>query len=413
MERFNPFSEDFRRNPYTVYARLRSREPVNRFMGTWVLTRYRDVVAVLKDRRFSSTLFPDTVRKSKPDFGDPPPDPVEAFVAKAIVFTENPDHARLRHLVNPSFNAKAMEAERPLIERVVDELLGRVLAKGYCDGVSELADLVPLYVTAERIGLPREIALDIRTWVHEVRRLLDPGLMTRADYRSAYDALHAFLKVLRSMLPGRRERPGHDLISQLLAARHGEDRLTDDEVMLTCIMSFVAGTETTKFLIGNGVLAFLQHPEELRRLRERPELLANAVDEVLRYDAPLQQTKRVALADVEVSGVTIRKGEQVLLCLGAANRDPEQFADPDRFDISRGKSNAHIGFGYGMRGCLGGIMASLEAKVAFERLFLRDLNIELAGAELHWQKESRILRGPSELPLRITRRAAAARPVAA
>src|SRR5712691_12940876 len=312
--RFNPFGEEFRRNPYSVYAQLRSREPLHRFMGTWVLTRYRDIVAALKDRRFSSTLFPDTVKKNKPDFGDPPPDPVEAFIAKAIVFTENPDHARLRRLVNPSFNADAIEAERVLIERVVDEFLSRALARGGCDGIAEFADLVPLYVTAERIGLPRAIYTNIRDWVHETRRLLDPGLMTKADYRRAYDGLHAFISVLRELLPQRRAHPGHDLMSQLLAGRHGADELTDDEVMLTCIMSFVAGTETTKFLIGNGVLAFLQHPEEIGRLRERPQLLGNAVEEVLRFDAPLQQTKRVALKDVQIDGITIREGEQVLLC---------------------------------------------------------------------------------------------------
>jgi cytochrome P450 len=401
--RFNPFGEEFRRDPYAVYARLRSQQPMHRVMGTWVLTRHCDVAAVLKDRRFSSALFPQTVRKNKPDFGEPHFDPVEAFMAKAIVFTENPDHARLRHLVNPCFGALAIEAERPMIERVVDELILAALSKTPCDGIGDIADLVPLHVTAERIGLPRAAFMDIRDWVHEIRQLLDPGLMTRADYCRTYSALHGFLGLLRTLLPQRRAKPGPDLISQLLAARHSGDRLTDDEIMLSCIMSFVAGTETTKFLIGNGMLALLQHPQEMQRLRVHPRWLGNTIEEVLRYDAPLQQTKRVALADVQLGGTTVHKGEQVLLCLAAANRDPALFPEPNRFDIARANSNAHVGFGHGMRGCLGATMASLEAQVVFERLFMRDLHVQLCTTQLQWQTESRILRGLSRMPLKITR----------
>lgn len=401
--RFNPFSEEFYRDPYSVYRRLRSTEPFHRFMGTWVLTRYRDVTTILRDRRFSSMLFPETIARNKPYFKNVERDPIEAFAAKAIVFTENPDHTRLRQLVNPSFNPKAIQRERPLIERVADELLQEGLVKGHMDGIADFAEPLPLKVTAERIGLPKEILPDVRDWTHVIRQLLDPGSMTKDVYEHVYDALYAFIDRLRRILPERRSNPGHDLMSQLLASHHRGDKLTDDEVMLTCIMSFVAGTETTKFLIGNGILALLRHPDQLQNLHDNPHSIGRAVNEVLRYDAPLQQTKRVALEDVALAEVTIKKDEQVLLCLGAANRDPEQFDEPDRFNITRNNIHTHLGFGHGMRTCLGGVMASLEAEVAFQKLFLGDIQVELASADLQWQRESRILRGLTELPLRISR----------
>ncbi len=405
--RFNPFGDAFRRDPYAVYADLRRREPMHRVMGTWILTRYDDVAAVLKDRRFSSALFAQTVSKNKPELGNAGFDPIDAFMAKAIVFTENPDHARLRHLVSPCFSREAIGAERPMIERIVDDLIAAALGAGGCDGIDDLADRVPLQVTIERIGLPRACAMAVRGDVHDIRHLLDPGMMSRADYRRADGALKRLVNRLRSMLPQRRAQPGHDLMSQLIAARHGDDRLSDDEIVLSCIMAFVAGTETTKFLIGNGLLALLQHPAQAERLRAQPHLLANTIDEVLRYDAPLQQTKRIALADVPLGGITIRKNEQVLLCLAAANRDPDRFPDPDRFDIARTNSAAHLAFGWGMRGCLGAPMASLEAEVVFERLFLRDLGLQLGAAQLPWQTESRILRGLHKMPLRVSRSRAA------
>lgn len=406
--RFNPFSAEFRSDPYAVYRRLREEDPLHRIMGTWVLTRYRDVRAVLRDRRFSSILFPETVRKNKPNFDDGAGDPISAFVVKAIVFTENPDHARLRQLVEPSFCRARIEHERPMIEGVIAELIDDALTKGGMDGVDEFADLVPLRVTSARIGLPRNIVGDVRGWVHDVRRILDPSLMTKDDYERAHCSLIAFLDVLRGILAQRRAGIGDDLMSELISRRYGDDRLTDDEVLLTCIMSFVAGTETTKYLITNGIFAFLRHPDQLQRLRRKPALMKNVVDEAVRFDAPLQQTKRIALEDVPFAGVTIKEGEQVLLCLGAANRDPEQFPDPDRFDIERADSHAHIGFGYGMRGCVGGAMASLEAEVAFAKLFLGDVDVRLAAASPRWQEESRILRGLSELPLRVAVRTPAA-----
>lgn len=401
--KFNPFGGGFVQDPYATYFRLRQSEPVHRFLGVWVITGHDDVVTVLRDRRFSSSLFPKIIDQRKPDFHDAN-DPITAFIAKAIVFTENPDHARLLKLISPYFTQQAIDAELPAIERVVDGLLQRIPLDSPFDGMAELADVVPLHVTANRLGLPEGIRPAVKKWVHDVRMLLDPGLMTERQYRAAYEALLNFLPPLRAILTDRKHAPKGDLISKLISSRHGTDCLTDEEIVLLSIMTFVAGTETSKYFIGNGILAFLENPEQMRLLRRRPELLDRAASEVLRFNAPLQQTKRVAVENVQIGDVLIQKGEQVLLCLGAANRDPAVFPDPDAFRIDRDNSAKHVGLGYGMRNCLGGGLAFALACTVFERLFLQDIEPQLVMGDIAWQRKSRILRGPEQLHMRLRRR---------
>ncbi|HEU5319329.1 MAG TPA: cytochrome P450 [Methylomirabilota bacterium] len=396
--RFNPFSEEFRRDPYAVYRRLREAEPMHRVLGMWVLTRYADVAAVLRDRRFSSRLFPDAIEQHQPKGGQRF-HRIESFIAKAIVFTDNPDHSRLRRLVGGCFSPEAVEAERPHVEALVDRLLDRALAAGGMEAMGEFADEIPLHVTADRLGLPEDGRRQVREWTHLIRFLLDPSLMAPDDYVRVEAAAAAFMEYVRPLVGERRARPTADVITRLLESRAGDDRLSEDEVILTCIMSFVAGHETTKYLIGNGLLALLQHPAQRARLRGEPGRVGAAVDEVLRYDAPLQQTKRVALEDVDVGGQTIRRGDKVLLCLGAANHDPARFERPEVFDIGR-TDNAHFGFGYGMRACLGGALAHLEAAVALSRFTARAPDPALTDEPLAWQDHSRILRGLTRLPIR-------------
>lgn len=401
--RFNPFSDQFRIDPYRVYRTLREREPMHRVMGMWVLTRYADIVTVLRDRRFSSSLIPNAIRKHKPKAASAGFDPIEGFIAKAIVFTENPDHVRLRRLVNGCFNAEAVAAERAHVEALVERLLDPLLAAGGMEAMEDYADPIPLHVTCDRIGLPMELRPSVRQWTHHVRFLLDPSLMTPADYAKVDSVLRDFMDALRPILDERRRRPGEDLVSRLLAARSGGDRLNDEEVILTCIMSFVAGHETTKYLIGNSLLAMAEHPGQYALLRREPGRIEAAIDEVLRFDPPLQQTKRLALEDIELGGEMVRAGDSLLLCLGAGNRDPARFPDPDRFDIGR-DDPAHLALGYGMRACLGGALAHMEAEVALAAIARRVERIELAEpeAELDWQNHSRILRGLRRLPLRLS-----------
>jgi cytochrome P450 len=396
--KFDPFSPSFFEDPYPTYRALREHDPRHRAFGMWVLTRYDDVIATLRDRRFSSRLIPDTIRRFKPTVDGP--DWVDGFVKKAIVFTEEPDHARLRRLVRDLFDPKAIEAERRRLEAIVERLLDGMTDGAVVEVIETFADRIPLDFNCERLGIPEEMRVRVRDWSHEVRFLLDPGLLSPRQYSRLQETTTDFATYLGTLVEDRLGHPKDDVISRLLAARHGEDRLARDEVVLLSMMTFVAGHETTKYLIGNGILALLEHPEEANKLRSAPELAASAVDELLRFNPPLQYTKRIAIEDVELTGTSIRTDDKVLVCLAAANRDPAQFPDPERFDISRA-DRGQLGLGYGMRACLGGTMAHLETQIALASFVRRWRGFELATERLDWQNKSRILRGVDQLPLRV------------
>lgn len=402
---FNPFSPAFRLDPYPTYRNLRERAPVKRIMGSWLVSRYSDVAYVLRDRRFSSSRIPDLVKRGRRgsdgsgSYRDH--EGIESFIAKAIVFTENPDHSRLRRLVNNIFSAKAVAADRPRIEAIGRRLLERPLADGGMELIGDFADKLPMYLMCERLGVSWNMGPTLRDWAQDTRLLLDPTLMSKEDYIRVEDVLQSALAYFQEIIEERKRNPGEDVISVLLANRDKEDRLNEREVALTCIMSFVAGHETTKHLIGNGAVALLEHPDQVAKLRAKPALIDNTVEEVLRYNAPLQQTKRIAIKEAEISGFTIRDGDQVLLLLGAANHDPEVFADPDRFLVERSNARDHMGFGHGMRACLGGGLAHAEASTAYQLLFCGDFAVSLATETLEWQDESVILRGLRRFPVHL------------
>lgn len=414
--RFNPFSAEFRRDPYPMYRDLRQARPVHKTMGMWVLTRYHDVRAVLRDRSFSAGLIPElvsrhssrtvdagTVDAGTGQAGSSAVQRIRRLGEKSLVFTDNPEHARLRGLVNPVFTPQAFAALRPGIERVAADLVARALRQGGMDAVTDLAAPLPLAVLCDWMDLPPGLREDVGPWTHEVRFLLEPGLMTADDFTRVAGVVETFAAALAELVGARRARPGTDLISRLAGAvTGGGDRLSDEEAAFVAIMCFVAGHETTKSLIGNGLLALLRHPEQGRRLRDRPGLAASAAHEALRYDSPLQLTKRAATRDIEIGGQRIRAGDQLLLCLGAANRDPEAFDRPDEFDVGR-NADGHLAFGFGMHGCLGGMLASLQAEVAFGCLYRCGApprpGAPLDSGSLDWQDHSFIVRGLRHLPV--------------
>lgn len=397
--RFNPFSDEFRRDPYPLYRRLRETQPVHRTLGMWVLTRHADVQAVLRDRTFSAGLIPQLVRKQAGRVSGEDVARIERLGRKSLVFTDNPDHARLRGLVNRVFTAQAVATLRPIVEKVADRLVTQACRGGGMDAITEFAAPLPVAVLCEWMALPDALREHVGQWTHDIRFLLEPGLMKGDDFTHVCEVVEAFVSALDEVVDARRRNPGDDLISRLLATETGGgDRLTDEELIFVCIMCFVAGNETTKSLIGNGLLALLAHPGQAALLRARPELTKSAANEALRYDSPLQLTKRLATRDVEVGGTRIPAGEQVLLCLGSANRDPDVFAEPDGFDITR-DAKGHLAFGHGMHGCLGGMLAELQAEVAFECLMRRTESIDAATDDLHWQDHSFIVRGLRNLPV--------------
>ncbi|WP_084479041.1 cytochrome P450 [Nocardia jejuensis] len=393
--RFNPFSADFRRDPYPLYRQLRETAPVHRTLGMWVLTRHADARAVLQDRSFSAGLIPQLVSEQAARLGHRDVARIERLGRKSLVFTDNPDHARLRGLVNRVFTARAVAELRPLVSRVAADLMARARSAGGMDVIADFAAPLPISVLCEWMALPEQLRERVGPWTHDIRFLLEPGMMKAADFVRVVEVVEEFTDALEALLAERRAHPGTDLISRLLAARTaGGDTLTDEELIFVCIMCFVAGNETTKSLVGNGVLALLRHPEQAALLRRDPGLAKAVVGETLRYDCPLQLTKRVATRDVAIGGAVIRDGDQVLICLGAANRDPEVFDRPDEFDLTR-DTGAHLAFGHGMHGCLGGLLAELQAEIAFEHLG----HLEPRATELQWQDHSFIVRGLTSLPV--------------
>lgn len=399
--RFNPFSAEFRRDPYPLYRQLRSTQSVHRTLGMWVLTRHADVLGVLRDRTVSAALIPQLISQQAKRLSQDNVERIGRLGLKSLVFTDNPDHVRLRGLVNRVFTPQATAKLRPRIAAVVERLVQHAWDDGGMDAVTDFAAPLPITVMSDWMALPDTLRGHLGQWTHDIRFLLEPGLMKADDFARVCDVVEVFADALDAVVADRRSRPGDDLISQLLAAETtGGDKFSDEELVFVCIMCFVAGNETTKSLIGNGLLALLQHPNESARLRRRPELLKNTVAEALRYDSPLQLTKRLATRDVEIGGKQVRQGDQILLCLGAANRDPAVFSRPDEFDITRG-ARGHLAFGHGMHGCVGRLLAEVQAEVAFERLYRRAEHLELAASQLEWQDHSFIVRGLKRLPVSV------------
>jgi hypothetical protein len=399
--RFNPFDPDFRRDPYPVYRSLRESRPVHRTLGMWVLTRHADVRDVLRDRTFSAGLIPQLVNAQAARLGATGVERIERLGRKSLVFTDNPDHARLRGLVNNVFTAPAIARLRPLVVRTAEALVDRACAEGAMDAVADLAEPLPIAVLCEWMALPEGLRRHVGAWTHDIRFLLEPGLMKGTDLTRVRDVVEDFAAALDAVVADRRNQPGDDLVSHLLAAETtGGDRLGDEEIVFVCIMCFVAGNETTKALIGNALLALLRNPDHAARLRDEPGSAGDVVREAVRYDSPLQLTKRLTTRDIELGGERIRAGDQMLLCLGAANRDPEAFDRPDEFDPARDPTG-QLGFGFGMHGCLGGLLAQLQAEIVLGCLFRRAARIELVAGELEWQDHSMIVRGLTRLPVAV------------
>lgn len=403
--RFNPFGADFRRDPYPQYRALREADPVHRTLGMWVLTRHADVTTVLRDRTYGAGLIPQLVERQaqrlhgRADVTAEGVARIARLARTSLVFTDDPDHARLRGLVNRVFTAAAVAELRPRVDAIVEDLLHPVAGE-VTDAVADLAAPLPVRVLSDWMALPPDLAARVGSWTHDIRFLLEPGLMGPDELARACEVVETFGDALGGIVAERRRAPGEDLLSRLTAAGTAAgDRLGDEEVVFVGIMCFVAGTETTTALVANGLLALLGHPEQAELLHRRPELARGAVGEVLRYDGPLQLTKRLATRDLDIDGRSVTAGDQILLCLGAANRDPAVFDAPNDFDITR-DPRRHLAFGHGMHGCLGGALAELQAEVALARLVGGPLCPRLAADDVTWQDRSMIVRGPTAVPVR-------------
>lgn len=392
---FNPFDPGFIADPYPAYARLREEDPVHRSpMGFWVLSRYDDVVGLLRDPRFGRGGF-DQLFQAR--FG-------EAGFDMSMLFRDPPDHTRLRALVSKAFTPRVVEQMRGHIQEIVDGLLDRVQGAGRMDVIADLAYPLPVTVICEMLGVPTGERDRFRAWSLDIARSLDAiALPTGPEViERGRAARHALADYFRVLIAERRAAPRPDLLSDLIAAEEQGDRLSEGELMSTLILLLVAGHETTVNLVGNGTLALLRHPAELGRLRADPGLVESAVEELLRYDGPVQRTGRIAAADVDIAGTAIPAGALVTGLIGSANRDPAHFADPDRLDVGR-TDNRHLAFGWGIHFCLGAPLARLEGQLAFGTLLRRLPDLALDTTEPRWRVGS-VLRGLEALPVRFTPR---------
>jgi len=394
MNSFNPMDPEFLADPYPTYRRLRTEDPVHHSpLDFWVLTRYEDVVAVLRDPRFIKEPLVAFVAAR---FGAAVP----PGVGVSMLDRDPPDHTRLRSLVSKAFTPRVVEGLRPRIQEIVDSLITRAEAAGSMELIEEVAYPLPVNVICEMLGVPVEDHERFKGWSLDIARGLDSILLPPESEvpRRSGAARHAMGDYFRGLVAERRASPRGDLLSALIAAEEAGDKLSEDELLATCILLLIAGHETTVNLIGNGTLALLRHPGELRRLRETPGLIASAVEELLRYDGPVQRTARIPSTDVTIGGRTIGKGEMVMPFIGAADRDPAQFADPDRLDLAR-TDNRHIAFGWGIHFCLGAPLARVEGQIAIDTLVRRFPKLELVTNEPEY-RQSLTLRGLKTLPVR-------------
>lgn len=367
--RFDPYADEFLEDPYPTYARLRTETPVF-YDEVWDLTffaRHADVSAILKDRRFGRDirgvpgdieprLYARTYPAELPNWS--------RYIRGSFIDLEPPKHTRLRRLVQWAFTRRSTETYRPRLEATAAEAVEAALEKGSMEAIADFATPIPLVMIADLLGIPSVDQPQLVAWSHAIVRVFDQG-STPEEGAAAEEAVQAFVEYIRRVLSDRRRKPRQDLISALIAADYEGDRLDDDELIATCILTLNAGHEATVQAIGNGLLALGSHPSQYELLCSNPTGLApGASDELLRFDSPLQMFERWVLEDLEWAGVPLRKGTKVGLLFGSANHDEAVFSYPERLDLQR-SDNPHVSFGGGIHYCVGAPLARVELEVAF------------------------------------------------
>lgn len=400
---FDPFEPGFVASPYEQYARLRAEDPVHRseLLEGWLLTRHDDVVGVLRDPTVSvemdnatPTALVALQRERAARTGRP---------SNTLVLRDDPDHQRLRRLMQAPFGARPVAGLRDLVERRVDEMLAGPASRGAMDVIGDFAYPLPVAVFNEMLGLPGEDAPRVRAWIAAVARMLDPVIDDEEHARLTAE-MDEMYEYVAGQIDAKRADPADDVLTALVLAEDGGDRMDREELVAQVVTLYVAGHEPTMALIGNGLLALLRQPDQLARLRDDPGLVPNAVHELLRYDGPNQFVRRIALRPLELGGRTIGAGDVIYLGVGAANRDPARWGpDADRVRVDRPDAPQHVQFGQGIHHCLGAHLARLQAEVALGALVARLDDVALAGDPV-WS-ERMVLRSLQALPVTFSARA--------
>lgn len=403
---FNPFEPGFFDDPYEQYARIRTADPIHHSpLDLWMLFAYDDCFTLLRDPTMSvedtkaQALAGDGARDRFADFRDAYPELGEPRGPnRGILNIDPPDHTRIRRLMSKVFTPRRVEELRPKVQQLVDAALDDVAPAGETDLIANLAFPLPFTVISEMLGMPDADRDQLRDWSHTVVKLLDP-IVTVEEVRDALAASQQMFDHLAEVITWKRANPADDLLTALIHAEDEGHTLSAEELQDQLALLFVAGHETTVNLIGNGTLALLRNRDQLQVLRDDPSLDANAVDELLRYDSPVQFSRRIVLQEHRVGDAVIAPGSFVMTCLGSANHDPAVFgADADELDLRRANPGRHLSFGSGVHHCLGASLARLEAQVALGTLVRRFPDLELATDTPAWNNRI-VLRGLDVLPV--------------
>lgn len=382
------FTKEFTHNPYPVYEKLRQSDPILNLQFPdgrfgWLISNYEQAVEALKDVRFSKDVAKAMGQEQTSVF------------STNMLFSDPPDHKRLRGLVQKGFTPQRITDMRGHIQEIADNLLDAVSSKDTINLIDEYAFKLPIIVISEILGVPTEDQDKFRVWSNSII-----GASNQEMNEQVVQHMNEFIAYLKDWFAKVREQPGDDMISQLVIAENQGDRLSEQELYGVVTLMIIAGHETTVNLIGNGVLALLEHPEQRKLLQEQPELIHGAIEEMLRYNGPVEfSTSRWAAEDMDFHGVHMKKGDLVVIALNSANRDASQFENPDIFDITREKSQ-HLAFGKGIHLCLGAPLARLEGEIAINTLLRRYPHFELQRDidELEW-RPGMIVRGVKEIPI--------------
>lgn len=385
-------------NPYPLYHKLRSEDPVHwdRFLHTWVVTRYPDVMNVLHSFSAERTPTPEQLTA----MGLSGLNTIAKVMVKQMLFMDAPAHTRLRGLASVAFTPQKVRVLKSHIQEIANNLLDRVQARGEMDVIADFAAPLPAIVTAEMLGVPTEDHLNLKKWSADFAEMLGNFQHNPDRIPRVLESTNNLINYFRDAIAKMREHPREGLIHSFMTAELEGDRLSEEEIIANCVVTMVGGQETTTNLIGNGLLTLMRNPDQLARLRDDPNLLTSSVEELLRYESPSQHTGRIAREDVEIGGKQIRKGQAVMAIMAAANRDPERFPNPDELILDRA-DNKHLAFGWSSHFCFGAPLARMEGQIAFETLLRRLPNLEMVPGPLTWRTNSG-LRGLTALPVRFT-----------
>jgi len=404
MTQYDLNSAEFLANPYPIYDQLRTSDPIfwSAENGYWILTRYADIASLIQNVHLSSNRIgahSDRMPKEAKEYFRP----FFTAVSSWMLMVDPPDHTRLRGLVNKAFTPGVVENMRELVQDLVDKMLAAVKDQGRMDVISDLANPLPATVIAELLGVPGADHQQFKKWSDDVAVALsgiDSGATRdelQALYITAQKSVLELSSYFREKVVELRLHPQDNLLSALVQAEEQGDRLTEEELFANCVLLMIAGHETTTNLIANGILALLQNPDQQEALRLNPDLIVSAVEELLRYDSPVQKMGRIASADIHIGGKQFQKGQLIVFNFAAGNRDPEQFASPNQLDIAR-RPNRHLAFGHGLHYCVGAALARLEGQIAVNTVLSRMPKIRLDTKKLEWHRNF-TLRGLKLLPV--------------